>query len=44
MELMNMECTAVVESAGVESTQSSLVELLDLELSLIGGGMGDVIQ
>ncbi len=44
MELANLKGGAVVESAGVESTQSHLVELLDLELSLIGGGMGDVIQ
>ncbi len=43
MDLMKTEI-ANAETADQEAVRPSMVELVDLQLSLVGGGMGDVIQ
>jgi hypothetical protein len=42
MELINIE-VAVVEKAVVEANEAQLRELNDLQLVMVGGGIGDPI-
>jgi len=43
MELANLEESLII-AGRVDDSAASITQLQELELSLIGGGMGDVLQ